>query len=316
MKALLLKKGKLRLEDMPMPIPSKGEAMIKVVKAGICNTDIEMLKGYMAFEGVLGHEFVGQVVKAADRRWRGRRIAGEINIACGKCEFCLGGNEKHCSSRQVLGIREKNGAFAQYLTLPVENLHLIPQTVSNQEAVFVEPLAAALEILEQVEISDNDSILVLGDGKLGLLVAQVMKTKTDRVVCLGRHKRKLEILKKKKIKTYLKGSKIEDSFDIVIEATGHKRGIEHALSRVKPKGKVILKSTYHQQASIDISKIVVDEIQIIGSRCGPFPKAIALLKRGLVDVLDMVDGDFPLDEAMEAFRLAREPATMKVLITP
>lgn len=316
MKALILKKGELRLEEIPLPLPARDEALVKVLKCGVCNTDLEIMKGYMDFEGVPGHEFVGQVVESSKKGWQGRRVVGEINIACGHCVFCREGKEKHCPSRHVLGIYKKNGAFAEYLTLPLRNLHFLPRTITNVEAVFVEPLAAALEILEQVRIGREDSVLTLGNGKLGLLAAQVIKTKTDHVFCLGKYERKLEILKGKKIKTFFESQDIKDKFDIVVEATGDREGISEALSRIKPKGKIILKSTYHQEASVDVSKIVVDEIQLIGSRCGPFPKAIALLEGNLVDAKKMVDGDFPLDRAIEAFALAQKPETMKVLITP
>jgi len=316
MNALVLEKGKLRLKDIPTPVPLEDEALVRVLKAGICNTDLEIVKGYMDFEGVPGHEFVGQIVESPEKTWEGKRVVGVINIACGKCELCQEGKEKHCPSRNVLGIYKKNGAFAEYLTLPMKNLHFLPQSIGNKEAVFIEPLAASLEILEQTKIGRDDSVLVLGDGKLGLLAAQVMKIRTDRVCCLGKHKRKLEVLKKRKIKTFLKGQGIGEKFDIVVEATGDKEGLKEALFLVKPRGKVILKSTYHEEANIDTSKIVVDEIQLIGSRCGPFPKAISILKRNLIEVLEMVDGDFPLDKAIEAFELAQRPGTMKVLITP
>lgn len=316
MKALLRKQGKLSVQDVPEPQPLEGEAFIKVHKAGICNTDLEIVRGYMDFEGILGHEFVGEVKRAPSRSWLGKRVVGEINIACGTCDFCRQGLKNHCPSRSVLGIHRKNGAFAEYVTLPLKNLHEIPETIDEQLAVFVEPLAAALEILEQVKIGEKDSVLILGDGKLGLLAAQVIKSHTDRVSCAGKHQRKLDILEKKGVKTFCRGEAIEGRFDIVIEATGKKEGVNQALSLVKPRGRVVLKSTFFDQVSVDVSSIVIDEIELIGSRCGPFPKAISFLAKGEIEVLEMVDGNFPLSQAEEALTLAKKPETIKVLISP
>jgi len=315
MKALLQKQGKISVQDVPEPQPLEGEALIKVRKAGICNTDLEIVKGYMDFEGILGHEFVGEVVEAS-RNWLRKRVVGEINLGCGRCEYCCQGLENHCPSRSVLGIHRKNGAFAEYLTLPLNNLHKVPETIDDQEAVFVEPLAAALEILEQVVIEEQESILVLGDGKLGLLAAQVMKSQTDRVSCAGRHRRKLNILESKGIKTYSSQQAIQGRFDLVVEATGKKEGLKQALCLAKPRGRVILKSTFYDDVNLDVSSIVIDEIQIIGSRCGPFSKALSLLSDKKIDMLEMVDGDFPLDQAPEALALAQNPETIKVLISP
>jgi len=316
MKALFFEKNQLIIRTLPKPSPLRNEALIKVLKAGICNTDLELIKGYLGFEGILGHEFVGQVVEAADSKLVGKRVVGEINLACGKCECCLGGMKEHCPSRQILGISSKNGAFAEYLTLPLDNLHVLPPSVPDFEAVFIEPMAASLGILEQIRIKRQDSVLVLGDGKLGLLIAQVMKFKTPEVSCVGKHKRKLEVLKKKAIETHLLGTKIGDKFDVVVEATGNEQGLEGALLLVKPRGKIVLKSTFQGEAKIDISKIVVDEIHIIGSRCGPFLKAIEVLRKKQVEVKSMVDGDFPLDKAREAFAFAQKPGAIKILITP
>lgn len=304
------------MKELPTPVPQGDEVLISVLKAGICNTDLELARGYMDFEGVPGHEFVGRVVKAADAKWQGRRVTGEINIACQECELCQSGKEKHCPFRKVLGIHKKNGAFAEYLTIPLRNLHLIPQGVTDAEAVFVEPLASSLQILKQVHIGKGDSVLILGDGKLALLAAQVIQERTDRVFCLGKHRRKLTLLEKRGIRTSLKGQDLRGTFDIVIEATGKKEGIREALAWVKPFGKIVLKSTYKGEVRIDISQIVVDELMLIGSRCGPFPEAIAMLREKRVNVVEMIDGDFPLEKALEAFSLAEKPETIKVLITP
>lgn len=316
MKAFVLEKGNIKIKDIPVPTPLNGEALVKVLKAGICDTDLELAKGYMGFEGVLGHEFVGCVTKTADVSWLGKRVVGEINVVCGECEFCLKGIVKHCLSRQILGIYNKNGAFAEYLTLPLASLHVLPENISDIEAVFIEPLAASIEIFEQVRIESDDSVLVLGDGKLGLLIAQVMKLRTNMVYCLGKHQRKLKILEKKEIETYLQMKKIEKKFDVVVEATGNEEGLREALSFVMPKGKIVLKSTFKGEAKVDISKVVVDEVQLIGSRCGPFSKAIEVLRKKQVDVEPMVDGDFPLERSVEAFTFAKKPGVMKVLITP
>jgi len=316
MKALFFEKNQLLIKTLPKPSPQRNEALIEVLKAGICNTDLELIKGYLRFEGILGHEFAGQVIEAEDSKLVGKRVVGEINLGCGKCEYCLAGEEEHCPSRQVLGISEKNGALAEFLTLPVDNLYALPSSISDVEAVFIEPLAASLEILEQIRIKRQDSVLVLGDGKLGLLIAQVMKLRTPKVSCAGKHKRKLEVLKEKAIETHLLGTKIRDKFDVVVEATGNERGLEEALSLVKPRGKVVLKSTFQGKAKVDVSKIVVDEIHLVGSRCGPFLKAVEVLTKKQIEVEKLVDGDFPLDRAREAFALAQKPGTIKVLITP
>lgn len=204
MKALILKKGKLKFENVNTPVSSEDEALVKVLKAGICNTDLEMLKGYMGFEGIPGHEFAGRVVESPQKKWQKKRIVGEINIACSKYELCRQGKAKHCLSRSVLGINKKNGAFAEYLTFPLKNLHLLPQIISDEAGVFVEPLAASLEILDRVKLEKKDSVLVLGDGKLGLLEAQVFKLKTEQVYCLGKYERKLEIQKRRRIKINFK----------------------------------------------------------------------------------------------------------------
>jgi threonine dehydrogenase-like Zn-dependent dehydrogenase len=316
MKAVVLEKGKIRLKDIRNPFPLENEVLVKVLKAGICNTDLELVKGYMEFEGVLGHEFVGQVVQTPKKSWLDRRVVGEINLSCGECDLCRRGLTRHCLRREVLGIQNKNGAFAEFLTLPLKNLHLLPSNISDAEGVFIEPLAAALEILEQIPLGRKDSVLVLGDGKLGLLAAQVMKLQTEKVHCRGRHERKLEILKKRNIQTSLSGEKLEQKFDVVVEATGKEKGIEEALLWVNPRGRVILKSTFKQKVNVDISKIVVDEIQLIGSRCGPFHKAIDVLKKKSVDVEALVDADFPLDRVEEAFVMAQKPEVIKVLLTP
>lgn len=316
MKALVFDNGKLDLKQVQDPVPAPGEALIKVLKAGVCNTDLEIEKGYMPFSGILGHEFVGRVEVAPDLRWVGQRVVGEINLFCETCDFCLRGETKHCPSRQVLGIAGKNGAFAEYLTLPTKNLHSLPENVSVNEGVFTEPLAAALDVLEQVMIAKDDRVLVLGDGKLGLLIAQVLALESDSVYCVGKHERNLAILSKSGIHTHTKGEVLEPCFPLVVEATGNEKGLNTALQMVVPRGTVVIKSTFQGTPCIDVSKVVVDEVHLIGSRCGPFHKAINLLKDKKINVTDIIDADFPLANAIEAFELAGEPGTLKVLLTP
>ena len=314
MKALFFENGSIIHKEVPQPIPSPGEALIKVHKSGICNTDLELIRGYMNFEGIPGHEFVGRVVESADSEWIDKRVVGEINISCGACAYCLSGRKEHCPSRDVLGILRKNGSFAEYLTLPIRNLHILPESVSDTDAVFVEPLAAACRILEQVAIVEGMSVAVLGDGKLGLLSAQVVRLKTSRVVCFGKHSEKLNRLRGMGIQIHegaVEGG--ERAFDVVVEATGVPSGIDLAIQLVKPEGRVVIKSTFEGDSPVDISKIVVDELILIGSRCGPFPKAIQLLEGKRVRVEDLVDSVFRLEQAAEAFSSARSPETVKVL---
>ena len=316
MKALVFDNGELSLKQVPDPVSTPGEALVKVLKAGICNTDLEIAKGYMQFSGILGHEFVGRVEEAHDKHLVGRRVVGEINLFCGTCDFCTRGETRHCPSRQVLGIAGKNGAFAEYLTLPEKNLHILPESLPLNEGVFIEPLAAALQVLEQVRVAQDDRVLVLGDGKLGLLIARVLAMVSDSVFCVGKHERNLALLHESGIQTFMKGEILEPGFPIIVEATGNEEGLHTALQMVLPGGTVVLKSTYRGIQSFDVSKIVVNEVRLIGSRCGPFPMALKVLEDKKIDVEDIIDGDFPLEQALEGFVLARKPGTLKVLLTP
>ena len=316
MRALLLDKGLQIVEDYPAPETAPGEALIRVRVAGICNTDLEMVKGYGAFRGVPGHEFVGVVERAPGAEdWEGRRVVGEINAACTTCPTCLAGRPTHCPNRTTLGIAGRDGAFAEYLTLPVRNLHPVPDSTPDGIAVFAEPLAAACEILEQVHVHPTDRVVVLGDGKLGLLCAQVLALTGCDLTVIGRHKEKLDILTRRGISTRLEGDDDNTgSADIVIEATGHPEGFGAARRLVRPRGTIVLKSTYHGFAEADLTMAAVDEITLTGSRCGPFTSALRLLERGSVVVIQLVQARYPLSQALAAFERAAQPGTLKVLI--
>jgi threonine dehydrogenase-like Zn-dependent dehydrogenase len=316
MKAVLLEGGNIRVADKPIPEPFEGEALIEVAKAGICNTDLELLKGYMHFQGILGHEFAGRVVAAPEPEWVGKRVVGEINIPCGQCETCLEGDPRHCPTRKVLGIHQKDGVFAEYVTLPMENMYILPADVSDIEAVFVEPLAAAIAVFDQINPDREDRVLILGDGKLGLLAAKVMRTRSSQIFCVGHHPRKLALLEKRGIQTSHDVREWGCKFDYIIEATGNPKGIEKALCFIEPRGKIVVKSTFYGLAEMDISGLVVNEVQLFGSRCGSFPKALAFLKRHSIDLEEMVDADFPLEKAVDAFEKAKNPDVIKVLLTP
>jgi 2-desacetyl-2-hydroxyethyl bacteriochlorophyllide A dehydrogenase len=316
MKALWFNGRNLELREIRKPRPTKNEALVKVHFVGICNTDLEILKGYMGFVGVPGHEFVG-IVEQGPSRWLGKRVVGEINLACGKCGYCGRGLAKHCPNRKVLGIARKNGAFAEYITLPIQNLHEVPDSVSDKEAVFVEPLAAALRILDQVKINKKQKIFVLGDGKLGQLIARVVKLKTRNLMLVGKHPEKLALAMHLGIKTALAGNlrlKPEDKPELVIEATGSPEGFNQAIGLCRPQGTVVLKSTFNQNPGLNLSQIVVDEITIIGSRCGDFQKALKALKSGKINLDRMITGVYALEKFRGAFAKARSSHTLKVLI--
>jgi len=301
-------------EDYPRPVPPPGEALVRVRLAGICNTDLEIVRGYMGFRGVLGHEFVGTVEEAEDRSLIGQRVVGEINAYCGECPTCRAGRPTHCPHRTTLGIWGRDGAFAEYLTLPVRNLHTVPDAISDEEAVFTEPLAAALEILEQVHLRPTDRVVVLGDGKLGLLVAQALALMGCDLLAVGRHREKLAILARRGIPTLLEAEAEGLAADVVVECTGRPEGFAAARRILRPRGMLVLKSTYHGGVEADLTGLVVDEITLVGSRCGPFPPALRLLQRGLVDVQPLISAVYPLDRGMEAFARAAEPGVLKVLL--
>jgi len=311
----LLYDGQLRWTDAyPLPAVPPGEALIRVRLAGICNTDLEIMRGYMGFRGVLGHEFVGVVEACAAEAWIGQRVVGEINCYCGACATCARGNFTHCPQRTTLGISQRDGALADYTTLPLRNLHPVCAEISDEEAVFVEPLAAALEILEQVHLRPTERVIVLGDGKLGLLVAQVLSLTGCDLTCVGHHPRKLDILKQRGIDARLPAELSGERADCVVECTGVPTGLEMAVSLLRPRGRLILKSTYHGQVNANVTGWVVDELALIGSRCGPFAPALRLLARRLVDVRSLIDSVYSLDDGLAAFQRAASAGALKVLV--
>lgn len=310
--------GKLApCRDYPMPEPASGEALIRVGLAGVCATDLEIIKGYQKFHGVLGHEFVGWVeaVNGSYPELVGKRVVGEINLGCGDCDFCGQGLVNHCRSRRVLGIHGKDGAMADYLTLPVSNLHQVPESVSDEAAVFVEPLAAAFAIVKQVALQADARVLVLGDGKLGLLIAQVLKTVTPAIILAGHHPAKLALAEECGVLTALVDKMAPDKqFDLVVEATGSAHGLNVALGQVRPRGTIVLKSTVAEGAPLNLAPAVVDEITIVGSRCGPFGPALAALAQGSVSVAPLIDAVYPAAQALAALARAGSRGALKVMV--
>jgi threonine dehydrogenase-like Zn-dependent dehydrogenase len=317
MRGLWLSRRRLRLrEDLPRPRLARGEARVGVRLAGICNTDLELLRGYYPFEGVPGHEFVGVVTEAADASWLGRRVVGEINAACGRCPTCAAGRRTHCPRRTALGIRGRDGAFADELRLPLANLHEVPASLPDEAAVFCEPLAAALEVLEQVEIARDDRVLVLGPGKLGTLVARALRGACDRVSLAGRRPERLRLLAREGFTALRPEAIVAAGYDVVVECTGSPRGFALARRALRPRGTLVLKSTYAGDTRLSLSSLVVDEITLVGSRCGPFAKALAALADGRVGVADLVEARYPLAQGLRGFAHARRPGALKVLLDP
>lgn len=322
MKALYIDApGSIRLRDVAETPLAAGECRVAVSMVGVCRTDLELVKGYMNFTGVPGHEFVGTVVEGAERLM-GRRVVGEINAGCGTCDECRNNGSRHCANRTVLGIYNRNGAFAETLTLPERNLIPVPDKVRDEEAVFTEPLAAALEIFEQVHVRPATKVLVVGDGKLGLLITQVFAQFGTRVMLLGRNAKKLALAERWNVMTAiadrdaLGAIHFGGRFEYVIECTGSADGLACALNHVVPGGTIVLKSTYAptNAPQIDWAKIVIDEIRVVGSRCGPFAPALRLLARGGIDVRSMIDHTKTLDDGVEAFELAAKKGVLKVLV--
>lgn len=309
--------GQLRLEpDRPEPVPQPGEALLGVRLAGICATDLEIVRGYMGFRGVPGHEFVADVLDAPPAL-KGKRVVAEINCVCRQCDMCTAGLSSHCRRRTVVGIVGRDGAFAQRLAVPAANCHLIPDSLSDEQAVFVEPVAAAFQILRQVRVDSRTTVALLGTGRLGLLIAQVIATTGCKLTCIGRNPRTLEILDRKGIRTQSPADVQERAdYDVAIECTGSPEGLPLAARLVRPRGTIVLKTTCAAPISLDLAPIVVNEISIIGSRCGPFPEAIAALAREQIDVAPLITATLPLSRGVSAFEMAAQPSSIKILLKP
>jgi threonine dehydrogenase-like Zn-dependent dehydrogenase len=314
MLALRLDEGGPHVAEIDAPDVTPGTARVRVGLAGVCNTDLELVKGYMGFRGVLGHEFVGRV-EAGPAEWLGIRVVGEINFACGRCATCAAGLPRHCPQRSVMGIQGADGAFAEFVRVPVANLHAVPDSLCDARAVFTEPLAAACEILEQVRVAPGMTCLVLGDGKLGLLVAQVLASAGARVTSVGRHPEKLAILSRRGIETRLVADWTpEPTTDLVVEATGSADGFRAAVAATRPRGTLVLKSTLAEHPRVDLAPLVIHEITVVGSRCGPFEPALRALSEGRVEVDSLISARVPLARAEQALARAAAPGARKVLI--
>jgi threonine dehydrogenase-like Zn-dependent dehydrogenase len=313
MRALHFDGSAARVADVPPPERSDDSALVRVSLAGICSTDLEVLKGYMGFRGILGHEFVG-IVDDGPSEWHGERVVAEINFACQTCALCQENLQRHCPSREVMGILVADGAFAEFVRVPVANLHIVPGGVPDDAAVFTEPLAAAFEILSQVEVEPGAPCVVLGDGKLGLLIAQVLDAADARVLAVGKHPEKLEILRRRGIDTVSISDWRPEPVPLVVEATGSPASFECAVAATRPRGTLVLKTTAAERRPLDLTPLVINEIRVIGSRCGPFPHALRALETGSIDVASLISGRVPLSRADEGLRLAAEPGALKVLI--
>jgi threonine dehydrogenase-like Zn-dependent dehydrogenase len=305
-----LENGIVEVRKQPLPRVAKGFARIRLLFAGICSTDLELQRGYYGFSGTPGHEFVGELED-------GTRVVGEINLACGHCDWCARGLGRHCPNRTVLGIVKHPGAFREFLTLPVGNLHRVPKSIPTEQAVFIEPVAAACEILDQVKITKRTQVAVLGDGKLGLLIAQVLQGHGAEVLLLGRHREKMCLVEWAGVTTELLPEKLpERAFPIVVDATGSPEGLRAAIAMCEPRGTVVMKSTVHGLVPIDTAPAIVNEITLVGSRCGRFEPALRMLAAGKVRVGDLISEEFPLDRAADAFRCAGAKGVLKVLLRP
>ncbi|MGA2328605.1 MAG: alcohol dehydrogenase catalytic domain-containing protein [Bryobacteraceae bacterium] len=314
MLAVHIENGVVEVRDAPLPERPRGFALIRLICGGICNTDLELQRGYYGFSGTPGHEFVGQVVEADNESLLGRRVVGEINLDCGECDWCRRGLGRHCPHRTVLGIVKHPGAFSEFFTLPERNLHVLPEGIATEDAVFTEPLAAACEILDQVEIPRGAEVAVLGDGKLGLLVALVLAAHGAAVRLFGRHPEKLRIAAAAGVAVEVACQLPRAAYDWVVEATGAAEGLRQAIAMARPRGTVIMKSTVHGEVAFDAAAAVVNEITLIGSRCGRFEPALELLQSGALPLREMISDRFPLAEAPRAFARAAEKGALKVLL--
>jgi 2-desacetyl-2-hydroxyethyl bacteriochlorophyllide A dehydrogenase len=322
MQALWLENRQIHYHpDHPVPKPEPGEALIRLRLAGVCSTDLEMLKGYYDFTGIPGHEFVGEIAQLPDKATRnnfklGQRVVGEINIVCGHCRLCLAGYSSHCENRRTLGLNKHHGVFAEYLTLPVENLHAVPDSLADEAALFTEPLAAALEIQTQIHIQPNLKVLLIGAGRLGQLIAQTLALTGCELHVAVRRQRQRDLLEPRGIAT-LQSEEIQlAGYDLVIDATGSAKGLDLARQAVRPRGTIVLKSTFKANTQFNFSSLVVDEITLVGSRCGPFSPALKLLANKLVDPLPLIDDCFALNEGIRALEQAGKPGAMKIAISP
>jgi threonine dehydrogenase-like Zn-dependent dehydrogenase len=317
MLALRVNKKRLTIKNVNKP-DYVDEALVRVLLSGICNTDLEIARGYAGFNGTIGHEFVGVVEDSTERALIGRRVVGEINAGCGNCALCRGGDSRHCPNRTVLGIHGRDGAHAEFLQLPAINLLPVPDNVPDEHAVFTEPLAAACGVLERVNISNTDRVAVIGDGKLGLLCAQVIALTGAAVLLIGKHSSKLRIAERRgiEISTPKLAAKRKQEFGVVVEASGAASGFGLALDLLRPKGQLVLKSTFHGKTELYAARIVVDEISIVGSRCGRFSPALDLLKKSAIDVDSLIGEEYPLTNGVHAMRRAATKGVMKVLLRP
>lgn len=317
MKAVVFDNEIKLVNDYAKPIPKKGEALVRVILAGICNTDYEISKGYMGYKGILGHEFIGVVeeVNHENKNLLGKRVVGEINCGCNSCEWCYQGLERHCPNRQTLGIWQKDGCMAEYVAMPLETLIEVPSNVADEQAVFVEPLAAGLEILEQLHIQPIQKVVILGDGKLGLTTALALNASNIDVLLVGKHQSKLDIAKAQGVNVkLLEDLTIAKEWDFVVEATGSISGFEMALNLTKPRGTLVLKSTVAASKEFNLAPIVIDEIRVQGSRCGRFAPALRLLEKGKIDFSPLVSGVYSVDKAIEAFDKNKQKDSLKVLL--
>jgi alcohol dehydrogenase len=302
------------IKDLPRPVPGPGEVLIRVHLAGLCGTDLQVLRGYHSFKGIMGHEFVGEVAGPEDSPWLRQRVVGEINIGCGICDLCRRGLARHCRQRRVLGLKDHDGALAHYLTLPAANLHAVPPQVPDNLAVFTEPLAAALRVLETAPVLPSARVLVVGDGPLGLQVSWVLALSGAEVHLAGHHAEHLALARPQGIATFLATDLPPGDYDLVVEASGSPSGLELALARIRPLGTVVLKSTYAGRYPLDPAALVVPEVRLLGSRCGPFADALGLLRDGRVDPRPLIDRTFPLSMGLEALAWAQRPGALKVLL--
>lgn len=315
MQAVWLENKHIEVRDVPKPTKS-GEALIRIRKAGICSTDLELVHGYYPFKGILGHEFVGEVVECEDATWIGQRVVGDINVTCGLCEQCLNGRPTHCENRSVLGIINRDGTFAEFTTLPLENLHRVPASVPDEIAAFTEPLAAALEIQQQVHVRPGNRILLVGAGRLGQLIAQTLALTGCDLHVVARHAYQQKILADRGIQLIAEEDVQPRHWDLVVEATGSPGGFSLARQAIRPRGTLVMKSTYKGAMAVDFSSIVVDEINIVGSRCGPFGPALRLMQMEKVDPSVLISEEYELGKALQAFERAAQPGVLKVLLQP